>query len=170
MAGAGADRGVGWSGTRRTRGWPVGWSWETAWTAVTRGRTGELHAHRLSGWASAAAAGCCWCTRIWRSATGGECDAALGAGRAWHGAGAVGSAGMGPGGASGPGVLWQDQPLAQEQILSSAGATVGELPPWLPDSGALRLGGGALTARSVSKPKGVSPLVRVTPQSTMAPW
>ena len=40
--------------------------------------------------------------------------------------------------ASGPGVLWQDQPLAQE-LMSSAGATAGKVAPWLPDSVALRL-------------------------------
>ena len=40
--------------------------------------------------------------------------------------------------ASGPDVLWQDQPLAQE-LMSSAGATAGAVAPWLPDSVALRL-------------------------------
>ena len=40
--------------------------------------------------------------------------------------------------ASGPGVLWQDQPLAQE-LMSGAGATAGKVAPWLPDSVALRL-------------------------------
>ena len=40
--------------------------------------------------------------------------------------------------ASGQGVLWQDQPLAQD-LMSNAGATAGEVSPWLPDSVAPRI-------------------------------
>ena len=52
--------------------------------------------------------------------------------------------------ASGPGVLWQDQPLAQE-LVSSAGATAGEVAPWLPDSVALRLSYGLEVAAGAGR-------------------
>ena len=138
---------AGWSGTRRTCGWPGGWNWEAAWTAVTRsrawgrkrgaevsythtgiglgigGRGRLLLVHEdqaIRDWGASA-------TLRWEPA--GADGPALSVVPAWGRA------------ASGPGVLWQDRPLAQER-LSASGATDSAGSPWLPDSVALRLSHG----------------------------